>query len=420
MKKVLRKSNLVAGALVLVVVCLGIVLAGDVIVKEGTITADVFKDRSLVGYWQFNGNAMDSWMNENDGTFMSDAHAGKGVLELDGWWDYVDCANDISLNLTNNFSISLWLKAADWYPAAIVCKGNVLASESGGAYSIYIVPSNGKVYFYVRDSSDTGVGYVEITGLWNRWTHVVGTFSDGNISIYKNGDFVADDDLGTTTINTNNGPLRIGDTGDGTIAFKGSVDDLMIFDRVLEDWEIKQLYRNPKKYGHFIKLYSDTLDVSGDISCDGDITALGKITGDPVDPSFVLYDSETRQGIIELAKATIPPNKQDGAALFFNEETKRLEIYVQSEGKFYDLEGNLIFSLPEPVVATTFKTRRYHLDTRTGEVRELQKVDAKRWRVKEGYEFNSETGKFYRYIIDLVNGVIEKEEVTKDEAIILE
>ena len=40
MKKVLRKSNLVAGILILVVVCVGIVLAGDVIVKEGTLEAE--------------------------------------------------------------------------------------------------------------------------------------------------------------------------------------------------------------------------------------------------------------------------------------------------------------------------------------------------------------------------------------------
>jgi len=37
MKKVLRKSRLTAGILVLVVVCLGIVFAGDVIVKEGDL-----------------------------------------------------------------------------------------------------------------------------------------------------------------------------------------------------------------------------------------------------------------------------------------------------------------------------------------------------------------------------------------------
>ena len=43
MKKVLRKSNLVAGILGLVIVCVGIVLAGDVIVKEGVIEGEKFK-----------------------------------------------------------------------------------------------------------------------------------------------------------------------------------------------------------------------------------------------------------------------------------------------------------------------------------------------------------------------------------------
>jgi len=420
MKKVL-KSRLTAGVLILIALYSGTALAEDVVVKEGTITADVFKDRSLVGYWHFNGTAMDSWKNENDGTFEGGAHAENGVLELDGVGDYVDCGNDSSLSLTNNFSISAWIYITDTSPGLLICKGNVGAYSAGGAYSILCIPGNGVVRFYVRNSNDTDFKYPFAAVPLNQWTHVVGTFSDGDIRIYKNGDFADDDTLGTTTIHSNDGPLGIGAEGDGGgLLWEGLIDDLMIFDRVLEDWEIRQLYRNPKRYGHFIKLYSDTLDVSGDISCDGDITALGKITGDPVDPSFVLYDSETRQGIIELAKATIPPNKQDGAALFFNKERKRLEIYVQSEGKFYDLQGNLIFSMPEPLVATTFKTRRYHLDTRTGEVRELQTVDAKSWRLKEGYEFDTETGKFYKHSIDLVNQVVTKEEVTKDEAIVFE
>ena len=43
MKKVLRKSNFVAGILILVVVCLGIVFAGDVIFKEGVIEGVKFQ-----------------------------------------------------------------------------------------------------------------------------------------------------------------------------------------------------------------------------------------------------------------------------------------------------------------------------------------------------------------------------------------
>lgn len=51
MKKVLRKSRFVAGILILVVVCLGLVLAGDVIVKEGTVEGEVFKFDRLYSNW---------------------------------------------------------------------------------------------------------------------------------------------------------------------------------------------------------------------------------------------------------------------------------------------------------------------------------------------------------------------------------
>lgn len=53
MKKVLRKNNLVAGILVLVVVCLGIVFAGDVIIKEGDMDVG---DVNSAGDGEFAGN----------------------------------------------------------------------------------------------------------------------------------------------------------------------------------------------------------------------------------------------------------------------------------------------------------------------------------------------------------------------------
>ena len=50
----------------------------------------------------------------------------------------------------------------------------------------------------------------------------------------------------------------------------------------------------------------------------------------------MLYDLQTRQQIINTIKRTIAPDKQSGALVFFNKDTKGLESYVPSEGKFYD------------------------------------------------------------------------------------
>ncbi|GAF91688.1 unnamed protein product, partial [marine sediment metagenome] len=53
-----------------------------------------------------------------------------------GAGDYVDCGNDSSLNRTNNFSISMWFNLPNTGQAMLICKGNVPAYQSGGAYTI--------------------------------------------------------------------------------------------------------------------------------------------------------------------------------------------------------------------------------------------------------------------------------------------
>ena len=56
----------------------------------------------------------------------------------------------------------------------------------------------------------------------------------------------------------------------------------------------------------------------------------------------MLYDSETRRSIKERVLSSIPDDKWDGAVLFFNGESLRLEIYLPERGEFRDLEGNLL------------------------------------------------------------------------------
>jgi len=106
----------------------------------------------MVAHWKLDGNADDP-VGGNHGTVHGNPvwTIGKidGALEFDGDGDYVDCGNDSSLNLTNNFSISVWVNVDDAVPGLLICKGNVQAYESGGAYSILCIPGNVIVRFYV-------------------------------------------------------------------------------------------------------------------------------------------------------------------------------------------------------------------------------------------------------------------------------
>ncbi|MHC4462756.1 MAG: LamG-like jellyroll fold domain-containing protein [Planctomycetota bacterium] len=198
----------------------------------------------LVAHWKLDGNA-DDVVGGNHGTVYGNPvwTIGQldGALYFDGFGDYVDCGNDSSVNLTNNFSISAWFNSDNAGQVLPICKGNVPAWVSGGAYSILCIPSNGILAFYVRDSNNTDFGYATTGVSLNEWTHIVGTFSDGNIIVYKNGSFAVDGDLGTSTINSNDGSFAIGAKGDGSMSFDGKIDDVRIYDRALSEAEAQEI-----------------------------------------------------------------------------------------------------------------------------------------------------------------------------------
>ncbi|NIP51574.1 MAG: hypothetical protein GWN00_22065 [Aliifodinibius sp.] len=158
------------------------------------------------------------------------------------------------------------------------------------------------------------------------------------------------------------------------------------------------------KYNATIYTYLATeyLSVNWQINC-------YKLNATVIDPAGVLYDLQTRQEVIECIKRTIAPDKQGGALVFFNKDTRRLETYIPSEGKFYDLQGKLIYTMPAIDVATNSKTL-YYLDIMTGEVKAKQEVVVDRYKVKRGFRLDRETGHF----INMVSGEIVPKETAID------
>jgi len=140
---------------------------------------------------------------------------------------------------------------------------------------------------------------------------------------------------------------------------------------------------------------NDDLVASDDIACNDDIFAGGKIDSNGgYDPPYVLYDQQSRDEVIDRVKKEVPPEKQGGAALFFNRDTKRLETYVASEGKFYDLKGSLIYTLQKVVAPVTQYETAYYLEPSTGLVKTRQKEVSYKYRVREGFELKGKTGRF--------------------------
>jgi hypothetical protein len=78
--------------------------------------------------------------------------------------------------------------------------------------------------------------------------------------------------------------------------------------------------------------FDSGIDVTGDIHCTGKLTSDGGI-----DPPYVLFDRQTRAEVKARVLKEVPTAKQTGAAQFWNPDTRRMEIYLASEDKFFDL-----------------------------------------------------------------------------------
>ena len=203
----------------------------------------------LVGYWTFNekGNtAYDYSGNNNDGTIygavLTNGKSG-GALNFDGVDDYVEINPDNSLDITTDKSISVefWFKLPDSSePGNIIVKDRELA----------IGMKNGKIWF--RDNKGHGLT-ATIAFANNVWYHFVGV-RDKNankVRIYINGTLLKEGMEGTWNPTPTTRIMTVGHGSypnkDGAKSFfKGSIDEIRIYNRALTPAEIQQNFEAGK------------------------------------------------------------------------------------------------------------------------------------------------------------------------------
>ncbi len=142
---------------------------------------------------------------------------------------------------------------------------------------------------------------------------------------------------------------------------------------------------------------SDGFNVGTNAVFAQDVTIEGKLNvNGGMDPPYVLLDAETRDSVAQRVAREVPPSKQTGAALFWNSTSKQVEVYVASEGSFYNLSGKLVEAIAVPKVAGAVVTQTYRVDPATGAVVTQEKVQAPRWQLKLGYQFDKKSGEFFQ------------------------
>jgi uncharacterized repeat protein (TIGR01451 family) len=204
-------------------------------------------DDGLVVEWHFDegsgGIVHDSSGNGNDGVVYGATWVkGKygGALEFDGVDDYVEVPDSMSLDLTQETTVEIWIKSSNMnkrWPN-IFNKGTPHdLSYTLRLYDVYAQPCfqiktiNG--YIYARSSE---------TLMNNKWYHLVGTYDGSSIKLFVDGNLNVEDSCSGNIV-TNNHALVMGTaSAERGYEYPGLIDEVRIYNRALTTEEIKQHY----------------------------------------------------------------------------------------------------------------------------------------------------------------------------------
>jgi len=210
--------------------------------------------RGLVARWEFeqskDGTVPDTSGNNLHGRLVGDAQVyadpDRGnVLRLDGKGDWVDCGADGRFDITDEITVSVWIKVArfDKPWQAIVAKGDstwrLQRYETTDALEFACSGVNTMGTFYVGNL----VGHANVND--GKWHHVAGIYDGRRLSLYIDGELdTFAPALAFTRINTSTNHVLIGTNADAQPPreWNGLIDDLRIYSYALPPEDIKALH----------------------------------------------------------------------------------------------------------------------------------------------------------------------------------
>ena len=211
-------------------------------------------DHNLVGWWMLDSVSRATDLSGNGsacsllgeiilGNTSNNRQQVNGATIFDGVDDYISCPNNSSLNISDQISISLWVKSPNY-------------SGSEDLFNKYYYDwafrkgsnNNGNFQFMLRiDSNYQTTYYANPTYLWNdTWHNISGTYDGSNIKTFVDGQLVATSVSVSGAVSTSSGPLNIGYSNSVPSFFTGTMSDIRIYNRALSASEVKAIYDSTK------------------------------------------------------------------------------------------------------------------------------------------------------------------------------
>jgi Concanavalin A-like lectin/glucanases superfamily/Secretion system C-terminal sorting domain len=204
----------------------------------------------LIAYYPFNGNANDESGNANNGTVSGATlttdrfgHANSAYSFNGSGYQWIDCGANQAFALNTNMTISAWVIINQYSADNNV--GYIIASNYDGVSKGFIFnicgPDKGNLSFRWNDGgNEVLVGPTNLN--LNTWYHCLITYDGMNMKLYLNGNFEKTQQYSNPLGNIH---FIIGGSGNIWYApvfdMNGKIDDVRLYDRVLDSTEIKTL-----------------------------------------------------------------------------------------------------------------------------------------------------------------------------------
>jgi hypothetical protein len=258
------------------------------------VTSNPLLSNGLVGNWEMDESAAntctggsndncDKSGNVNDGAW-TNATVGIGLYSngttYDGTGDYVSVADSASLSMTQQVTVSAWVR-----PNSSIATKAIVVKD--GSYRL-VTDGSGNPICQVNNGSWQTAATSSTALSLSVWQHVVCIFDGTTQSIYINGALKGSSDA-TVSIADSANALRIGSDSGGTYGdYNGRIDSVRVYNKALQASEVTTLYNwQPSAVGWW-KMDEGTGQNIYDSSGNGYNGTLGATTSvEAVDPTWV-------------------------------------------------------------------------------------------------------------------------------------
>jgi hypothetical protein len=201
-----------------------------------------------VAFYDFNGDAKDKSMNNNNGIIVDAAPTLDSFGTANAAYSFPGTAyieipdNDLLDFSGGEFTISAWIKPESTSGTYVVQKAD--ATSGGGPYTLDIHPGKPRAVIHSLDQTSLALtGKTSIKK--NVWQHLAVTYNGHTAYLYYNGELEAQGYI-NKPLEASTGPLHIGTYkwGFPATCFKGAIDNVRLYNKFLLAEEIKTLYDN--------------------------------------------------------------------------------------------------------------------------------------------------------------------------------